>query len=97
MKITITRSFKNAAKKLHKNQKNLVEDAIEAIVKDPLAGEMKIGDLAGVRVYKFHINDKLMLIAYNHVELNELDTKNKNELLSLSGHKNFYRDLKRNK
>ena len=45
--------FKRAYKKMHANQKKAVNDAVAVIVTNPLAGELKKGDLAGVYVYKF--------------------------------------------
>ena len=88
MKITITNAFKKSAKKLMRNQIEIVEDAIDAIAKDPEIGELKKGDLAGIRVYKFYIHKQLMLLAY---QCSEKDIV----LLSLSTHENFYRDLKK--
>jgi hypothetical protein len=38
---------------LHPKQRQDVDAAVDAIVADPLAGEPKRGDLAGVYVYKF--------------------------------------------
>ncbi len=80
--------FSRAYKKLHKNQKVDVDDAVEAIVKSPDLGEPKRGDLAGVYVYKFKSNSQLMLLAY------EFDPETR-MLLLLGSHENFYRDLKR--
>lgn len=88
MKISITNTFKKSAKKLMRNQIEIVEDAIDEIVKDPELGEVKKGDLAGVRVYKFHLHKQLMLLAYQQTEKELV-------LLSLSTHENFYRDLKK--
>lgn len=87
-KIIVTNAFKKSAKKLMRNQIEIVEDAIEAIAKDPEIGELKKGDLAGIRVYKFYIHKQLMLLGY-HCLGKEL------ALLSLSTHENFYRDLKK--
>jgi len=50
----------------------------------------KIGDLAGVQVYKFKMVGQLMLLAYTF----EHDTITLT-LLALGSHENFYRDLKR--
>jgi hypothetical protein len=80
--------FSRAYKKLHKNQKVDVDDAVEAIIKFPDIGEPKRGDLAGVYVYKFKSNSQLMLLAY------EYDPETR-MLLLLGSHENFYRDLKR--
>jgi hypothetical protein len=78
----VNNAFKKSAKKLMLNQKKIVEDAIEEIAKDPEVGELKTGDLAGIRVYKFHIHKQLMLLAYQCF-------KKEIVLLSLSSHENF--------
>ena len=90
MKIFLTNTFKRAAKKLHRNQISTLEDAIDELQNNPLLGDLKIGDLAGVRVYKFHIQQQLILLAYNYNELaDEL------MLLSFASHENFYENLKK--
>ena len=88
--VSVTQSsvFARAYKKLHLQQKQAVNSAVELIVSDPLAGEAKRGDLAGVYVYKFKSQSKLVLLAY------EFDPKTRH-LLLLGSHENFYRELKR--
>lgn len=81
-------AFARAYKKLHSNQKQDVDDAVEIIVKTPDIGEPKRGDLAGVYVYKFKINGQQTLLAYEY-------DPNTRMLLLLGSHENFYRDLKR--
>ena len=81
-------AFARAYKKLHKNQKIDVDNAVEVIVQSPEIGELKRGDLAGVYVHKFESQNQLMLLAY------EYDPKTR-MLLLLGSHENFYRDLKR--
>ena len=81
-------AFKQRYKKLHPNQKTLVNGAIELIKANPQAGTQKKGDLEGVYVYKFDCLDQQFLLAY------EFDFKTR-ILLALSVHENFYRDLKR--
>ena len=89
-KIQVTQSsvFARGYKKLHQRQKQDVDAAVHVIVENPLAGEVKRGDLAGVYVYKFKSQTQLMLIAY------EFDPKTRH-LLLLGSHENFYRELKR--
>ncbi len=89
MKIEQTLSFKSKAKKLHKNQLNDLEKAIKEIVKDPLMGIKKKGDLVDVYVYKFKMNKMVHLLAYMWNAEEDLLT-----LLQLGVHENFYRDLK---
>lgn len=82
--------FKRSYKKLQKNQLPIVNKAIEQIISEPQCGEQKQGDLAGIRVHKFHIQDHLYLLAYEYVD----DIL---YLLALGVHENFYRDLKRSR
>ena len=81
-------AFKKAFKKFHKNQKEDLKKAIKAIVKDPQLGTAKKGDLSGVYVYKFKINNHEHLLAYEWFPEERV-------LLALGVHENFYRDLKR--
>lgn len=89
MKVIQTNEFAKAVKKLPKQQKLELDVAVKAIVADPAIGELKLGDLAGVRVYKFKMNKQLTLLGYEYdagiVTL---------YLLKLGSHENFYRDLK---
>ena len=81
-------SFKRVYKKLHKQHQKIVNEAILAVVNNPLIGEEKKGDLVGVYVYKFKMHNQEFLLAYEWDPLNRL-------LLSLGVHENFYRDLKK--
>lgn len=81
-------AFKKAYKRLHSNQKIKVNDTIRTIIQNPKIGEEKKGDLSGVFVYKFKINNQEILLAYEWHPKERL-------LLALGVHENFYRDLKR--
>ena len=87
MEILQTPSFKRSVKKLHKEQRKILEEAIRSIVKQPTIGQAKKGDLAGIRVYKFKMFNQLILLAYQH-------NVDKLILVALGSHENFYRDLK---
>ncbi len=80
--------FKRVYKKLHPNQREAVHEAMRALIANPLLGEEKRGDLAGVRVYKFACVNQQYLLAY-------LFDETSRTWLSLGPHENFYRDLKR--
>ena len=80
--------FARAYKKLHLQQKQDVDAAVEVIVSNPLVGVAKRGDLAGVYVYKFKSQSQLVLLAYT------FDPQTLH-LLLLGSHENFYRELKR--
>lgn len=89
MRIFVTSSFTKATKKLHRSQKEELDEAVREIGAAPEIGEQKVGDLAGVRVYKFHLSNQLCLLAYRILDEDSL------KLLTFGVHENFYRDLKR--
>jgi mRNA-degrading endonuclease RelE of RelBE toxin-antitoxin system len=66
MNVIQTNEFAKAVKKLPKGQKAAIDAAVNSIVADPGIGEMKVGDLAGVQVYKFKLNRQEALLAYTH-------------------------------
>ena len=90
MLIQQTRTFKNTIKKLHNNQKHELNLAIKEIIKNPLVGQVKKGDLSEVRVHKFKMLTQLTLLAYVYNE-----QKRTIVLLALGTHENFYSKLKR--
>ena len=85
-----TPSFKRSLQKLHKNSKKDLDKAVHKLMDDPLLGEQKQGDLSYMRVYKFKMSKQLALLGYRYEEGTVIL-----ELLALSSHKNFYRDVKR--
>ncbi len=82
-----TPAFKKAVKKLHKNQKADLDIAVRALMRDPLLGEQKKGDLAFLRVYKFKMVKQLTLLGYSYQ-----DGTVTLELIALGPHENVYRD-----
>jgi mRNA-degrading endonuclease YafQ of YafQ-DinJ toxin-antitoxin module len=90
MEILQTNSFRRAVKKLHANQKADLDEAVKSIMETPDLGEDKVGDLAGISVYKFKMVKQLTLLAYRYEEEKIVLT-----LLAFGSHENFYRDLKR--
>jgi mRNA-degrading endonuclease RelE of RelBE toxin-antitoxin system len=72
MRILVTPTFERAVKKLHKQQKAALDEAVRAIASQPEAGETKVGDLAGVQVYKFCMGNLLCLLAYRVLDENTL-------------------------
>ncbi len=90
MKVIQTPTFKKTIKKLQANQKKAVDEAVKAIMANPLIGDTKVGDLAGILVHKFKMTKQLTLLAYSYQD--DVVTLT---LLALGTHENFYRDLKR--
>lgn len=89
MRILVTPTFERAVKKLHTQQKAALDEAVRTLASHPEAGETKVGDLAGVQVFKFRAGTLLCLLAYRVLDENTL------KLLMVGPHENFYRDLKR--
>ena len=90
MRVLSTPRFERDIKKLRKQDKEVLDTNIRLLMKNPNLGEAKKGDLAGIRVHKFPINQQQALLAYaaNAVEKVII-------LLAYGSHENFYRDLKR--
>ena len=84
-----TPTFKKTVKKLHKNQKTDLDNAIKELMKEPLLGEQKKGDLSFLRVHKFKMIKQLTLLGYSYQ-----DGTVTLELMVLGSHENFYRDVK---
>jgi|TARA_B110000008_G_C16861004_1_gene520743 hypothetical protein len=89
-RVVQTPSFKKAVKKLKPNQKQDLDIAVKALMRDPKLGEQKKGDLAFLRVHKFKMSKQLTLLGYSYE-----DGALVLELITLGAHENFYRDLKR--
>jgi mRNA interferase RelE/StbE len=89
MRLLITPTFARTVKKLHRQQKSALDDAVRAVADNPDLGELKVGDLVGVQVYKFRMGSQLALLAYRVLDEDTL------KLLMVGPHENFYRDLKR--
>ena len=89
MRLLVTPTFARVVKKLHRPQKADLDEAVRAIANDPGIGEVKVGDLAGVQVYKFRMANQLCLVAYPVLDADTV------KLLMVGPHENFYRDLKR--
>ena len=89
MRLLVTPSFARTVKKLHPRQKADLDEAVRAIASDPGIGEPKVGDLAGIQVYKFRLTNQLYLVAYRILDEETI------KLLMVGPHENFYRELKR--
>ena len=93
LKALSTASFDRLVKKLHAKDKKVHDAAVLEVATNPFIGEEKRGDLAGVFVHKFKLNNQETLLAYKLLP----DRKNAVEfvLLSVGPHENFYVQLKR--
>lgn len=85
-----TPKFLKLKKKATKTLQVLLDENIEMIYRNLEIGELKKGDLAGVRVHKFRHGSDQILLAYR------VNAKEKKIILYAFGtHENFYRGLKR--
>ena len=89
MRLLVTPTFERTVKKLHRQQKIALDQAVRAVASQPELGEAKVGDLTGVWVYKFSMGHQRCLLAYRILDVDTL------KFLMLGPHENFYRDLKR--
>jgi len=88
MKIYQSRSFEKKAKKFNEKEKYELDNEIKQIIQNPLIGTEKKGDLRGIFVHKFNLQNQLYLLSYRFVK-NEIL-----ELIMIGPHENYYRDLK---
>ena len=95
MQTIFKKPFAQYVKKSIKFLQLAISDAVDDICMQPDIGELKIGDLAGIRVYKFKFNVQQYLIAYKYskdAKFNEIEFIN---FYKVNTHENFYTDLKK--
>ena len=100
MKANFKRPFNQYVKKAHKPLQLRIEDAVEDICANPDVGEAKVGDLVGIRVYKFRFLRQDYLIAYRPPTAEQQRKIADVEFLvidfyQVGSHENFYDELKR--
>lgn len=100
MHASYKRPFSQFIKKARKPLQLAIEDAVEAICANPELGEIKSGDLAGIRVYKFRFNRQEYLVAYRPLSKAERGKGKTVVFLAIDfylvgSHENFYATLKR--
>ena len=88
MKIYQSRSFEKKVKKFNEKEKDELDNEIKQIIQNPLIGTEKKGDLRGVFVYKFNLQNQMYLLSYRFIKEESL------ELIMIGPHENYYRDLK---
>ena len=90
MRIEQSGIFRRRVKKLYVDEKKALDGAVRAVLDDPEIGDLKIGDLAGVRVYKYKHKVQQYLLAYQVKDEGLILA-----LIALGTHENFYLDLKK--
>jgi len=100
MKPNYKSPFSRFVKKAHKPLQLAIEDAVEEVCENPEAGEAKVADLAGIRVYKFKFHRQEYLVAYRPPSLEARSRGASFDFLIIDFyqvglHENFYDELKR--
>ncbi|MEE8399589.1 MAG: type II toxin-antitoxin system RelE/ParE family toxin [Desulfobacterales bacterium] len=80
--------FARQKEKLHRQQISDLDKAVKSILDDPTNGDMKVGDLRGIRFHKFKSSRQQVLLAYEVIDSSLY-------LYTSGSHENFYRDLKK--
>ena len=88
MKIYQSRSFANRVKKFTEKEKCALDNELKQLLQDPLIGTEKKGELRGIFVHKFELQNQLYLLSYRFTKEESL------ELIMIGPHENYYRDLK---
>ena len=89
MRIVQSRSFVKRVKRFRKQEKQVLDQQVRAIVNNPKIGQEKRGELRGVFVHKFKIHTTQYLLAYRIRENETL------EVIMIGPHENYYRDLEK--
>jgi len=66
MKVLQSGTFARAVRKVQPNEKRALDRAVKKRLSKPLTGKLKVGDLAGVRVYKFKVATQQYLLGYRY-------------------------------
>jgi mRNA-degrading endonuclease RelE of RelBE toxin-antitoxin system len=80
--------FARQKKKLPKQQIKDLDETVKYIFNAPANGDMKVGDLQGIQIYKFKSSNQQILLAYEVIDSTLL-------LYTFGSHENFYRNLKK--
>jgi mRNA-degrading endonuclease YafQ of YafQ-DinJ toxin-antitoxin module len=81
--------FIKDARRLHQNERDLLDQALQIIANTPSVGKSEDHDLVGIFVYKFRAIGRTLLVAYIFKSENSI------QLIKVGPHENFYAELKR--
>jgi len=94
MQTNFKRPFAQSVKRAHKPLRLAIEDEVEVVREAPEIGELKVGDLAGIRVHKFRFNRQEYLMAYRSPAKNAPMEFLIIDFYQVGVHENFYDELK---
>lgn len=87
MKVIASNRFLKFKKKSLKKLQLAIDNQVRLLLENPEIGELKKGDLRGIRVHKFKHGPQLLLLSYEI-------KKDTLFLYSLGSHESFYKKLK---
>lgn len=87
MKIVASNAFIRFKKKSNKNLQLKIDEQVKIFFETPEVGELKKGDLQGIRVYNLNFKSQLYLVSYEVIEQTL-------HLYVIGTHENFYQRLK---
>jgi mRNA-degrading endonuclease RelE of RelBE toxin-antitoxin system len=87
-----TPRFSRLYKKLGKRQLIALHEAMDQVIKDPNAGQQKVGDLSELFVFKYKLGSEEWLLGYTINASKKVITWH-----AIGHHENFYRDVKKNR
>ncbi|MDD5089819.1 MAG: type II toxin-antitoxin system RelE/ParE family toxin [Candidatus Wallbacteria bacterium] len=87
MKIIASNAFMRFKKKAQNHLQLALDEQVKLIMQNPEIGELKKGELQGIRVHKFKHKTQLYLLSYSLAG----ETLN---LYLIGTHENFYQKLK---
>ena len=90
MQTNFKRPFAQYVKKAHKPLRLAIEDEVEVVCEAPEVGELKVGDLAGIRVHKFHFHRQEYRPPAKNAPVEFLII----DFYQVGVHENFYDELK---
>ncbi len=96
MKIIASNYFLKFKKKSPRNLQLEIDNQVNKIIDNPEIGELKKGDLKGIRVHKFTYKTQLLLLSYEYKPVFDVDQGNDVLCLyTIGSHENFYKKLKK--
>lgn len=96
MKIIASNYFLKFKKKSPPNLQLEIDNQVNKIIDNLDIGELKKGDLKGIRVHKFTYKTQLLLLSYEHIPIPAVDQGNDVlHLYTIGSHENFYKKLKK--
>lgn len=94
METNFKRPFAQYVKKAHKPLQLAIEDEVNVVCVAPEIGELKVGDMAGVRVHKFRFSRQEYLVAYRAPKKDVPMEFLIIDFYQVGVHENFYAELK---